>query len=169
MTTEAENAPPPDCRRIVIRLCYGIKTAPPGHEPYQHSAPNRCSPVSCSVTRKSCRPPSRSARTQEWAGGTGHLLHLWSVATRQAWTRHRRANQGQAHRLRSLAVRTRALRNVLQQRLRAVQFAGHDITAIIGQITAAPMNRARSIASVLHGRLQRLALPQLAGHDVTLA
>jgi hypothetical protein len=50
-----------------------------------------------------------------------------------------------------------------------VQFAGHDITAIIGQITAAPMNRARSISSVLHGRLQRLALPQLAGHDVTLA
>ena len=31
--------PPPDCRRIVIRLCYGIKTAPPGHEPYQQSAP----------------------------------------------------------------------------------------------------------------------------------
>ena len=50
-----------------------------------------------------------------------------------------------------------------------MQGAGHDITAIIGQITAAPMNRARSIASVLHGRLQRLALPQLAGHDVTLA
>jgi len=23
----------------VIRLCYGIKTAPPGHEPYQQSAP----------------------------------------------------------------------------------------------------------------------------------
>jgi hypothetical protein len=60
-------------------------------------------------------------------------------------------------------------RNALQQRLRAVQFAGDDITAIIGQITAAPMNRARSISSVLHGRLQRLALPQLAGHDVTLA
>jgi hypothetical protein len=60
-------------------------------------------------------------------------------------------------------------RNALQQRLRAAQFAGHDITAIIGQITAAPMNRARSISSVLHGRLQRLALPQLAGHDVTLA
>ena len=29
------------------------------------------------------------------------------------------------------------------------------------------MDRAQSIAGVLHGRLQRLALPQLAGHDLT--
>ena len=46
---------------------------------------------------------------------------------------------------------------VLQQQLRAAQLAGHDIGAIIGQITAAPMDRARSISSVLHGRLQQLA------------
>src|SRR5262249_28306193 len=52
-------------------------------------------------------------------------------------------------------------------RLRAAQVAGHDITALIGQITAAPMDGAQSIASVLHGRLQRLALPQRAQHDLT--
>ena len=59
-------------------------------------------------------------------------------------------------------------RQVLQQRLRAAQLAGHDIGAIIDQITAAPMDRARSISSVLHGRLQQLKLPDL-GHDVTWA
>lgn len=31
------------------------------------------------------------------------------------------------------------------------------------------MDRARSISSVLHGRLQWLTLPQLAGYDVTWA
>ena len=59
-------------------------------------------------------------------------------------------------------------RPVLQQRLRAAQLAGHDINSIIGQITAAPMDRARSISSVLHGRLQQLQLPD-PGHDVTWA
>jgi hypothetical protein len=29
------------------------------------------------------------------------------------------------------------------------------------------MDQARSISSVLHGRLERLAVPQLAGHDLT--
>ena len=59
-------------------------------------------------------------------------------------------------------------RPVLQQQLRAAQLAGHDIGAIIDQITAAPMDGARSISSVLHGRLQQLQLPDL-GHSVTWA
>ena len=59
-------------------------------------------------------------------------------------------------------------RQALQQRLRAEQLAGHDIGAVIGQITAAPMDRARSISSVLHYRLQQLALPNLR-HDATWA
>jgi hypothetical protein len=66
--------PPPDCRRVVIRLCYGIKTAPPGHEPYQRSAPES---VLAGVMQ-------RDAEELSATGGTGHLLHLWSVATRQA-------------------------------------------------------------------------------------
>jgi hypothetical protein len=60
-------------------------------------------------------------------------------------------------------------RQALLQRLRAAQLAGHDIGALIGQITTAPMDGAQSIASVLHGRLQRLALPPLAQHDLTWA
>jgi len=37
------------------------------------------------------------------------------------------------------------------------------------QITAAPLDGARSISSVLHGRLQRLVPPELAGYEVTWA
>ena len=48
------------------------------------------------------------------------------------------------------------------------QLAGHDTGALIDQITAAHTDRARSIASVLHYRLQQLALPDLR-HDVTWA
>ena len=57
---------------------------------------------------------------------------------------------------------------VLHQRLRAAQLAGHDIGALIDRITAAPMDQARSITSVLHHRLQQLALPDLR-HDATWA
>jgi hypothetical protein len=45
---------------------------------------------------------------------------------------------------------------VLQHTLRETQLAGHDIGNLIDWITAALMDGARLIASVLHGRLQRL-------------
>ena len=51
---------------------------------------------------------------------------------------------------------------------RLIQLAGHDIGEIIERITAAPMDGARSVSSVLHGRLQRLQLPG-QGHGVTWA
>ncbi len=57
---------------------------------------------------------------------------------------------------------------MLQHTLRDAQLAGHDIGEIIDRITAAPMDGARSISSVLHGRLQRLQLPA-QGHSVTWA
>ena len=59
-------------------------------------------------------------------------------------------------------------RPVLQHTLQDAQLAGHDIGPIIDRITADPMDGARSIASVLHGRLLRLQLPS-QGHSVTWA
>src|SRR5689334_5929677 len=59
-------------------------------------------------------------------------------------------------------------RAVLQRKLRQYQLAGHDTSQLIDQITAAPMDGARSISSLLHGRLQRVPLPDL-GHAVTWA
>ena len=146
------------------------KTAPPGHEPYQQAAAES---VLASVMGRDAEDLSATEQirqAQEWAGGTGHLLHLWSVATRQALYRDidqrikARLTESEAWR-----YDREHSRQALQQRLRAAQLAGHDITALIDQITAAPMDRARSISSVLHFRLQQLTLPQLAAHDVTWA
>jgi AAA domain/TrwC relaxase len=51
-------------------------------------------------------------------------------------------------------------RPVLHRAVREAQLAGHDTAAVLDQITRGSMDRARSIASVLHGRLHQLALPQ---------
>ena len=143
------------------------KTAPAGKKPYHQAAPES---VLASVMQRDAGDLSATEQirhAQEWAGGTGHLLHLWSAATRQALYPDidqqitARLTESQAWR-----YQREHSRSALQQRLRAAQLAGHDITAIIGQITAAPMDGARSIASVLHGRLQRLELPD-QGHEVT--
>ena len=80
-------------------------------------------------------------QAQEWAGGTGHLLHLWSAATRQA------LYPDIDQQIKARLTETEAWRydrehsrQALQQRLRAAQLAGHDIRAVIDQITAAPMD-----------------------------
>ena len=146
------------------------KTAPAGKKPYQQAAPES---VLASVMQRDADDLSATEqirRAQEQSGGTGHLLHLWSTATRQA------LYPDIDQRIKARLTESEAWRydrehsrQALQQRLRAAQLTGHDITALIDQITDAPMDRARSISSVLHFRLQQLTLPQLAAHDVTWA
>ena len=145
------------------------KTAPPGKKPYQQAAPES---VLASVVQREADELSATEQirqAQEQSGGTGHLLHLWSAATRQALYPDidqqikARLTESEAWR-----YQREHSRQALQQRLRAAQLAGHDIGAIIGQITATPMDGARSISSVLHGRLQRLELPD-SGQEVTWA
>ena len=145
------------------------KTAPAGHEPYQQAAPEA---VLASVTQRDAGDLSATEQirqAQEWAGGTGHLLHLWSAATRQALYPHI------DERIKARLTQTEAWRydrehsrQVLQHKLREAQLAGHDLGEIIEQITAAPMDGARSISSILHDRLQRLHLPG-QGHSATWA
>jgi hypothetical protein len=108
-------------------------------------------------------------QAREWAGGTGHLLNLWSAATRHALYLdideqiRVRLSDSEARRF-----QREHSRPVLQRKLREAQLAGHDIGAIIDRITVSQMDGARSIASVLHGRLMRLQLPA-RGHRVTWA
>ena len=144
-------------------------TAPPGHEPYQQATPES---VLADILQRDGDDLSATGQirhAQEWAGGTGHLLTLWSAAVRQ--TLYPDIDQQITARLtESEAWRydREPSRPVLQHTLREAQLAGHDIGAVIDRITAAPMDGARSIASVLHGRLQRLQLPA-HGHGVTWA
>jgi hypothetical protein len=144
-------------------------TAPPGRQPYQQATPES---VLVNVMQRDDRDLSATEQirqAQEWASGTGHLLTLWTAAIRQ--TLHPGIDQQIKARLtehEAWRYDCEPARRALHQRLRAAQLAGHDIHALIGQITAAPMDRARSIASVLHHRLQRLALPGRR-HDATWA
>jgi hypothetical protein len=145
-------------------------TAPPGHEPYQQAAPESVLAGIMGRDDGDLSATEQIRQAQEWVGGTGHLLILWSDAVRQ--TLYPDIDQQiKARLIESEAWRydREPSRQALQQQLRAAQLAGRDIGALIGQITAAPMDGARSIASVLHGRLQRLALPQVARHDLTWA
>jgi conjugative relaxase-like TrwC/TraI family protein len=145
------------------------KTAPPGHKPYQQAAPEV---VLAGVLQRDVEDLSATEQirqAQDRASGTGHLLTLWSAAVKQTLYPDidqqikARLTESEAWRYEREHSRT-----VLRQRLRAAQLAGHDVGTLIDQITAAPMDRARSISSVLHGRLQQLALPDLR-HDATWA
>ena len=145
------------------------KTAPPGHKPYQQATPEAVLASIMSRDDGDLSATEQIRQAQDWAAGTGHLLTLWSAAIRQ--TLYPDIDQQIKARLtesEAWRYQREHSRQALQQQLRAAQLAGHDISALIEQITAAPMDGARSIASVLHGRLQRFALPKLAGHDLDL-
>ena len=136
------------------------QTAPDGHEPYQQATPEA---VLKNVIERDAEDLSATEairQSQDWAGGTGHLLNLWSAAARPAI--HAEIDQQITARLtehEALRYQREHSRKALHAALRRAQLAGHDIHAIIDQITEAPMDGARSIASVLHGRIQRLQLP----------
>ena len=144
-------------------------TAPPGHPPYQQASSESVVKAIMDRDDADLSATEQIRHAQDWTGGTGHLLTLWSAAVRQSLYPQideqikTRLTESQAWRYDREHARA-----VLQQRLRAVQMAGHDIGAVIDQITAAPMDGAQSISSVLHGRLQQLDLPDL-GYNVTWA
>jgi conjugative relaxase-like TrwC/TraI family protein len=145
------------------------KSAPPGHQPCQQAAPESVLADVMGRDADDLSATEQIRQAQDWAGGTGHLLNLWSAAVRQ--TLYPGIDEQITARLtgsEAWRYQREHSRQALQQRLRAAQLAGHDISALIEKITAAPMDGARSISGVLHGRLQRLTLPDLR-HDATWA
>jgi len=145
------------------------KTAPPGHKPYQQASPESVLAATMQRNAGDLSATEQIRQAQEWTGGTGHLLNLWFAAVRQTLYPDideqikARLTESEAWR-----YQREHSRKALRQRLRAAQLVGHDVGALIEQITAAPMDQTRSIASVLHGRLQQLALPDLR-HNATWA
>jgi conjugative relaxase-like TrwC/TraI family protein len=135
-------------------------TAPPGKEPFQQATPES---VLASVMERDAGELSATEairQSQEWAGGTGHLLNLWTTAVRPAV--HTQIDQQITARLtepEASRYQREHSRQALHAALRAAHLAGHDLGTVISQITAAPLDGARSIANVLHGRLQCLQLP----------
>jgi hypothetical protein len=144
-------------------------TAPAGHPPYQQASPESVVKAIMERDDADLSATEQIRLAQDQAGGTGHLLTLWTAAVRSSlYTEIDERIRARLTESEAWRYEREHSRPVLQQRLRAAQLAGHDISAVIGQITAAPMDGARSISAVLHGRLQRFQLPDL-GHNVTWA
>jgi hypothetical protein len=145
-------------------------TAPPGRKPYKQAAPDA---VLAGILQREDNDLSATGQirqSQDWITSTGHLLTLWAAAVRQ--TLHPGIDAQIKARLTShqaLRYDREHTRKVLQQRLRAAQLAGHDLAALIAQITNAPLDEARSITSVLHHRLQQLNLPASVTYEVSWA
>ena len=146
------------------------QTAPPAHQSYEQASSESVLAGILQRDDGTMTATERIRQAQDWAGGTGHMLTLWSAAVRQNLTPGI-DEQIKAHLTGHQAWRydREHTREVLHQQLRAVQLAGHDINALISQITAAPLDEARSISAVLRHRLQQLSLPDLAGHEVAWA
>jgi len=135
-------------------------TAPPGHQPHQQATPES---VLRDVLQRDAEDLSATdhiRHAQDWAGGTGHLLTLWSAATRTSlYPDIDRQVKARLTETEGWRYEREHSRPVLQRTLRGAQLAGHDVGEIINRITADPLDRARSVSSVLHGRLQRLQMP----------
>ncbi|MGH3222640.1 MAG: MobF family relaxase [Streptosporangiaceae bacterium] len=144
-------------------------TAPPGHQPYPQAAAEAVLASALQREADDLSATEQIRHARECAGGTGHLLTLWSAATQQ--TLHPDIHQQITARLtasQAWRYQREPSRAVLQHKLRQYQLAGHQLSQLIDQITQAPLGGARSISSVLHGRLQRLPLSG-PGHAVTWA
>jgi hypothetical protein len=144
-------------------------TAPPGHEPYQQATPESVLAGIMGRDDGDLSATEQIRQAQDWSAGTGHLLTLWTAAIRQTLYPGDQQITARLTKTEARRYQREPSRPALLQRLRAAQLAGYDIGTLIGQITAAPMDGAQSIASVLHGRLQRLPLPQFVRHDLTWA
>ena len=81
-------------------------TAPPGHPPYEQASPESVVKAIMDRDDADLSATEQIRQAQDWTGGTGHLLTLWSAAVRHvAVPADRPADQSPAHRIRSLAVR----------------------------------------------------------------
>jgi hypothetical protein len=144
-------------------------TAPPGRPAYAQVSPESVVKAIMDRDDADLSTTEQIRHAQEQTGGTGHLLTLWTAAVKSSlYTEIDERVRARLTESEAWRYDREHARPVLQQRLRAAQLAGHDIGTVIGQITAAPLDRARSICRVLHGRLQQLQLPDL-GHGVTWA
>ena len=143
-------------------------TAPKGKKPYEQATAE--SVVKGIMEREAgeLSATEQMRAGQEWAGGTGHVMHLWSTAVRESL--YPQIDRQVAARLPADQARRYQAdhaRQAFHARLREAQLAGHDLGELIDRVTADNLDGARSVASVLHSRLEGLGLdPQ---HDATWA
>ena len=137
--------------------------APPGHPPCQQATPESVLKDVLQRDADEVSATEQIRQAQDWPGGTGHLLTLWSAAIRHSlYPDLDRQIKARLTETEGWRYEREHSRPVLQHQLRTAQLAGHDVGEIIDRITADPLDGAQSVSSVLHGRLQRLQLPARA-------
>lgn len=141
-------------------------TAPPGKKAYEQATPESVWAGAMDREPDDLSATATMRAGQEWASGSGHVLHLWSVAVRESLyptiDRLVAARLDATQRAKYLSDHAR---KAFRARLREAQLAGHDLSELIDRVTATPLKGARSVASVLHSRLAGLGLD--TRHDVS--
>ena len=130
------------------------ETAPEGKEPYEQAAAEA---VIHHVMERDSRELSATEQireSQEWAAGTGHVLNLWAAAMRGT------LNPAIDAELRGVLTEGEYARYekehqrpALLEAIRGRVLAGKDVRSVIREITLSPLDGARSVSAVLHGRL----------------
>jgi conjugative relaxase-like TrwC/TraI family protein len=133
------------------------ETAPEGKQPYQQATPESVLAGIMERESRELTAHEQIRQAQEWAGGTGHVLAIWAAAVNDL------ARENTAECLRGYLSESEYgrycrehSRPALGQALRERQLAGQDIRELVAAITSEPLNGARSVSSVLHGRLAQL-------------
>jgi hypothetical protein len=145
-------------------------TAPTGHEPYQQATPESVLKTVMEQDAGEVSATEAIRQSQDWAAGTRHLLNLWTKAAGPAM--HTEIDQHITATLtepQTERYQREHSRQALHAALRAAHLAGHDLDTVISQITVAPLDGARSISAVLHGRLRHLHLPATGHQPATWA
>jgi hypothetical protein len=134
-------------------------TAPPGKPAYEQATVESVIKAVMEREASGLSATEQLRAAQEWAGGSGHVLHLWSQTIHRSLYPQidrevmARLTPDQAHRYEREFARA-----AFHTRLREAQLAGHDIGELIARVTADSLDGARSISSVLHSRLAGLGL-----------
>jgi hypothetical protein len=136
------------------------ETAPPGKEPCRQDTAEAVIHRVMERDSAELSATEQIRASQEWASGTGHVLNLWAAAMRKA------LNPAIEEELRGALTdseyaryRKEHQRPALLEAIRARVLAGQDLRSVTREITSSPLNGARSVAAVLHGRLAEAATP----------
>jgi hypothetical protein len=136
------------------------ETAAEGKEPYEQATAEAVIHQVIDRDSRELSATEQIRESQEWASGTGHVLNLWAAAMRSALNPVIDAElcgvltEGEYARYQKEHQRP-ALLEAIRERV----LAGSDVRSVIREITLSPLDRARSVSAVLHGRLGSTVRP----------
>ena len=136
------------------------ETAPQGAKPYEQASPEAVIHRVMERDAEELSAVEQIRQSQEWASGTGHVLNLWTAAMREALnpaidTELRGALTASEY----ARYQTEHQRPALLEAIRERVLAGTDLRSVIREITLSPLDGARSVSAVLHGRLGNTIRP----------